>query len=801
MAKMIDNVRKTVSKPKSSSRLERLDLEILGILNRHWLTLMFFVFLGWVGAVIYAVLTPPTYESKSRIMLIPKDQSLAVRGYDSKGDSTQVSDELFASHMMMVQSPRLVRTALEKQGLLELPSLMEKKLAKDPTTVNYVIRNLYVTRGGDGQMRNAQVLNVAFHHSNKVDAQLVVRCVVDEFQEFLDAKFKDVNKEAANIITQAQVQLESDLEETRKKFTDFQLNTPILFSPDHSTNVYRMQYEQLQTALTALRLERSEVAARLDMVERQLQEINSDQSKSTEAKDLERMSLIDDKSAQRVGIFLQIFFTDAQTSSFQEDQPVRFAQARSQNENLLLLKSKEKQLLDNYGVGHPEVRGIQEQIKEVERFLKEQAAEIGIEGTMITPEKIIDGYVRLMRNDMAEFDMREKQLIEESAAAEKSAKDLIQYELEGDSLRLSMDRQQDLYDATMDRLRDINVGKDYGGFVNEMLEEPDVGSEIWPSNLICLALGTIAGLGLGTFVITGLELKNRTLRNSKEIETLVGAPILSYVPKFESYRGRSYLARVRESGIDVNPIVYTVHSPQSQESEVFRGLRTSLFFRTTDLRNKVIAVTSANSGDGKSTITANLVTSMAMAGRKVLLVECDLRKPSVASLLGIKAEKGLSEVLQDNVDPWEAMVTSKVEGLDVLAAGARPSNPSELLATQAFRDFIAEAGSRYEVVVLDCPPVLAVSDPCIVADVADGVLMVVRVNPRSRVELQRCTGMLGDVDANILGVVINASQLEDEGAVGKAGSMVGYGYGSYGENNRDYYMQPNGNGSAHPKKQ
>lgn len=796
---MIDNVRKPARKSKPSSKLERLDLEILGIVNRHWLTLLVFVVLGWAGAMIYALLTPPTYESRSSVMLIPKDQNLAVRGYDTKTDSTQVSDDLFASHMMTVQSPRLVKTALEKKGLLELPSLLEKKHPNDLSTANTVIRNLYINRGGDGQTRDAQVMRIAFRHSNQADAQLVVQAIMDEFMYFLDIKFKDKNKEAADIIEKAKTDLEQGLAESREKFNQFQLNTPILFSPDHSTNIYRMQYEQMQTALTSLRLERSEVAARLDMVERQLKEIDAkpvanEQEKSNA--DLERMSLIDDKSAQRVGIFLQIFFSDAQTANFQEDQPVRFAQARSQYDGLLALRSKEKTLLDNYGANHPDVRAVQQQIKEVESFLNEQAKGLSLEGTMVTPDKIVEGYVRLMRNDIAEFDMREKQLIEESAEAERMAKELIQFELEGESLRFAMEKQQDLYDATIDRLRDINLGRDYGGYVNEILEDATVGEEVWPSNLICLALGTIAGLGFGSLIVTGLELRNRTLRNSREIEQITGAPILSYIPKFESFRGRTYIAKVRASGVNVNPIVYTVHSPQSQESEIFRGLRTSLFFRSGDLDKKVIAVTSSNSGDGKSTITANLVTSMALAGRKVLLIECDLRKPAVAALLGVEAEKGLSEYLTAPKDLDSFIVHSPVENLDVLPAGQRPENPAELLATAEFKKLLDEVAERYEVVILDCPPVLAVSDPCIVADVADGVLMVVRINPRSRVELQRCTGMLSDVEANILGVVLNASHLEDEGSVGKGGSMVGYGYGTYGENNRDYYLTPSTNGSS-----
>ena len=801
---MIDNVRPNSrpKKTKPTSKLDRIDLELISIVKRHWFVFATFVAFSWILVGLYSMICPPTYESSASILLVPKDPSLAAKGVDVNTQETKVSDDLFAGHMMTIQSPKLIRTALEKNRLAELPSLVSSKKPTDFSTATYVMRNLYTTRGGDGQMRDAPVLTLKFRHRNLEDTQIVVQAIMDEFQRFLESKFKDVNKEAADIIVKAQSQMEASLTETRQKFETFQKETPILFSPDHSTNIYRAQYEQLQTALTSLRLERSEVAARLDMVEKQMAEINAraaaDPEESKE-RDLERLALIDDKSAQRVGIFLDIFYSDAATAAFQEDQPARFAQARSQYEQLNTLKAKEKQLAQEFGPNHFEVRGVQSQIREIEKLLKEQAGDIKFnsEDAMVTPEKIVMGYIRLMRNDLAEFEMREKQLIEESTLAETSAKDLIQYELEGESLRLALNRQQDLYDATVERLRNINLSKDYGGFVIEKLDNNDIGQMSWPSLPLCVALGSILGFGFASIVVSGLEIRNRSLRTSKDIEAVADTHILSYIPKFISHRSRSLIKEIKDKGSNTAPIVFTVHDPKSQEAEVFRGLRTSLFFRANEVKAKVLAITSANSGDGKSTITANLVSSMAQTGKTVLIVECDMRKPAVAALLGIDSDTGLSDVLEKKIGFWDAIHTTETPGLAVLAAGETPESPAELLSSDTFRDFINEASAKYDYIVLDCPPVLAVSDPCIVAGVADGVIVVVRINPQSRVELQRTTGMLKDVQANLIGCIVNASSLEDDGATGKDGYVVGYGYGSYGDNTRDYYF-PRGKGEERP---
>ena len=302
-------------------------------------------------------------------------------------------------------------------------------------------------------------------------------------------------------------------------------------------------------------------------------------------------------------------------------------------------------------------------------------------------------------------------------------------------------------------------------------------------------LGTLGGLGAAATGILFFELKNRSLRSSQDIESLTGVPILSYVPRMNKHEDRKTLREIQQRGSAVSPIVYTVHTPQSQESEIFRGMRTSIFFKSSEIKGKVFAITSSNSGDGKSTITANLVCCMAQAGRRILLIECDLRRPAVAALLGCGGKNGLSDVLNNTVTLESAIQTCEANNLFVLSAGTIPENPAELLGSNEFKDLIDKLEQEYDFILLDCPPVLAVSDPCIVSDVSDGVIVVVRVNPKSRVELQRTTSMLRDVQATIVGTIVNASHLEDDGAIGKDGYYVGYGYGTYGQRANGYYTE------------
>jgi polysaccharide biosynthesis transport protein len=718
----------------------------------------------------------------------PVDSSIAsVSGepqMDNAESTTQNDPSSTASgtsELVQTEESEISRIKLE-----ELPSLRNAMSPKDRSVASYVARNLTVTRGGEGQSRDAQAITIAFQHTNKEDAQLVVAAIIDSFQSFLDENFADKNNQAADLILKASRQLGEELSQTEKQYAIFRQNAPMLWSNEQSTNIYKMKYDQIQTELNELQLKKTEVASRLELVERTLLEIDA-----RNGTDLERMALIDPTSAVRVGIFLEIFYNESQTAGFMAEQPTRVALATTEASNLLKLKSEYRAMVQELGELNPKVLALKESITEIENYLKEQGINVAFdpEKSIIEPRKLVDAYVRLLKNDLQEYAISETSLATASLIAETEAKKLISYEIEGEALQAKLEQQQELFKETVDRLRDINMTKDYAGFVNEILEDADVGEEVWPSMAICLVLGTLAGLGSAATGILFLELKNRTLRSSQDIETVTGVPILSYVPRMHKHEERKTLKEIQQRGSNVSPIVYTLHTPQSQESEIFRGMRTSIFFKSAEIKGKVFSITSSNSGDGKSTITANLVCSMAQAGRRVLLIECDLRRPAVAALLGCGGKLGLSDVLNDEISAEDAIQTCEASNLFVLSAGTIPENPAELLGSNEFKDLIDKLEQEYDFVLLDCPPVLAVSDPCIVSDVSDGVIVVVRVNPKSRVELQRTTSMLRDVQATIVGTIVNASQLEDDAAVGKDGYYVGYGYGTYGQRANGYYTE------------
>jgi polysaccharide biosynthesis transport protein len=182
----------------------------------------------------------------------------------------------------------------------------------------------------------------------------------------------------------------------------------------------------------------------------------------------------------------------------------------------------------------------------------------------------------------------------------------------------------------------------------------------------------------------------------------------------------------------------------------------------------VIQVTSPVPGDGKSTVAANLAISMAQSGRKTLLLDCDMRRPRLAKLIGVREDIGLTNILAGKLKLEEAIQPSAVANMDVLTCGRRPGHPAELLLSDDFVDVVNSLRDQYDYIIMDTPPILAVSDPANASACSDGIILTLRLRRNLRPIAIRAAQMLQSVNANLLGVVIN-------GVTGRGG----YGYGGY----------------------
>lgn len=265
---------------------------------------------------------------------------------------------------------------------------------------------------------------------------------------------------------------------------------------------------------------------------------------------------------------------------------------------------------------------------------------------------------------------------------------------------------------------------------------------VTPKPLLNTILAFMLGLSMSIAVAFAVEKLDVTVKESEVLEQLLGITSLGLVPQSQS------------------PLL--LGDRNNDTSESMRRIRTNLQYLNFDQSIRSFAVTSPETGDGKSTVASNLATVFAKAGQNVLLVDCDLRRPSIGRVFHLKDAKGLSNILIGAADADSVVLASGVAGLSIIASGPIPPNPADLLNSERMDDLLAKVEGRYDIVILDCPPVLALSDTVILASKADAVLMVSSFGKSKKADMLAARNELSRVGARILGFVINGARISKQ---------------------------------------
>ena len=279
------------------------------------------------------------------------------------------------------------------------------------------------------------------------------------------------------------------------------------------------------------------------------------------------------------------------------------------------------------------------------------------------------------------------------------------------------------------------------------------------NGLMGLLLGLLTGVGL----VFLLEHFDNSVRSVRDLEQNIGLPVFGLVPDITE-RGRktrtSDSPKERERRKRADRLVCEM-DPGSLAVEAYRSLRTNIQFATPDVKAPCYLITSAGPGEGKSLTSTNLGITLAQMGQRVILVDADMRRPVLHRLFGMERGNGLSDVLAAN-GTWRDYVRStKVEGLDMLAAGQLPPNPAELLASDRMRALIEELRENYDLVLVDSPPAVALTDASILGRIVNGSFLVVRSGVASTEAVRRAKMTLENVGSRLLGAIFNGASLQE----------------------------------------
>ncbi|NOT62448.1 MAG: polysaccharide biosynthesis tyrosine autokinase [Acidobacteria bacterium] len=457
--------------------------------------------------------------------------------------------------------------------------------------------------------------------------------------------------------------------------------------------------------------------------------------------------------------------------------PDTFADQNSSKlkEELNRLEVQDAELSVKFGTENPRVAEVREKIK----ILKDQIA-----STRSTLEnKLKADYERAVRD--------ERSL---KAALETAKSDAVQQNQAGitfNILKEEVETSKRLYADFLNKMQQTNLQKVEQQKNMRIIEPAEVpGSPIGPKRMRTILLGLLVSLVFGIGLAFFLEYLDNTVKSVDDIQRFAQLPTLAIIPSIDAASQRAVKKanrRALTSGNETPNLANALvlrDDPDDQRTavlpaehltsvvEAYRMLRTSVLLSTAGSPPKTILFTSGQPGDGKTTTAVNTGVSLAQLGSKVLLIDCDLRRPTLHRALRIAKQPGLSAYLSSDAKPEDVILSTRVPNLSAITCGPVPPNPAELLASDRMRELLAWASQHYEHVILDSPPLLSVTDPVVLSTRVDGVILVVQAGRSTRDILRRARQELTHVGAKVFGVVLNNLDMRREG---------------YGPNDASYY--------------
>jgi len=415
------------------------------------------------------------------------------------------------------------------------------------------------------------------------------------------------------------------------------------------------------------------------------------------------------------------------------------------------LRGEKAQLLGRFQPGSVKIVDIEEEIKSLEETLEGMKPTIADELVKPNPDR------EVLQRQIDEMEMNKEQLTTllgelemEASKRQKQASQVAPWGVELAALNRELERAQENYDKVSSKLEDVRLRNEVtgpGGSARPMEKAAPPMSPIRPQKAQQVGLAMLMGLMLGIGFAFLQEFLDDRVNTSDDVQRVTALATLGTVPTIAD---------------EVSPLLIG-QDAFSPVTESYRSLRTSVQFSSIDRKIHLLGVTSAHPGEGKSVTSANLAIAMSLQGKRVLLVDADLRRPTVHRLFDVEAEPGLTSVLAGELSLEEAIHATAIEGLRILTAGPLPPNPPELLNSQVMLDLMEEMKEAADVIIFDTPPVIPVTDAQVLGTHLDGMILVVEAGQARKAAVKHAREMLDRTRVRILGVVLNKIDQSSKG--------------------------------------
>jgi exopolysaccharide transport family protein len=699
--------------------------EYLRILSkRKWVVLACLFTIFSVVAIASLRMTP-VYEAAGTIAINKPDSTLNFK--DSATFSLDYYDPTeLETEVKILQSDLLALQVIKELNLdrrpefggskPDLPSSLD--LAPDPLQGDPA-RASSLLGGFKGALKvslspNTRIVEIRYRSADKQMAANVVNTLM---QTYVENNFKarfESTMQASDWLSKQLVDLQMKVETSQEKLVRYQKEHEIL-GMDEKQNIITSKLDELNKELTSAESERMDKEAVYQLIQ----------------------SGDPDAVASSAGA------SDNSGGSGSQSGSALLESLRAKEADLRIQAAD---LNTQFGPSYPKLLQINNQLKEID---------VQIQGEM---KKITSKVKGLYMAALQRENMLREALEKQKQEANKLNESAIEYSL----LKRDVETNRTLYEGLLEKLKEAGVSAGLKSNNFRIVDsarvpmgpiEPNV-----PRNLgFAFILGSMSGIGLA-FLLEGLD---NTVRTTEQAQMISGLASLGMIPlgSKTSREGSDSKRLILASSKEAVELVAQAR-PQSQMAESYRALRTSLLLSNLGAPPKVIMVTSALPQEGKSTTSINTAVVLAQKGVRVLLIDADLRRPSIHKTLGMGPRSGLSNVLTGSTTLQQAIAISTVlPNLHILPAGTPPPNPAELLASTNMKEVLDDLRGQYDHIVVDTPPTLSVTDAVVLSPRADAIVLVIRSGQTTKQSLRRARDILMQVNARVSGVLLNAVDL------------------------------------------
>jgi len=661
----------------------------------------------------------PVYEAVARVEIeaeTPQIQSL------SDLDRVMPTDQAFVeTQVRVIQSDNLAWKTIQQLRLQDNLTFVppqdqaKSQQANSPVSEQSQLIKLFKDNLRVERVRDTRVVEIKFQSTDAGLAAQVANAVVDNYLEHSFRKKYDATRQASGWMEQQLDELKAKVEKSQQALVDYERQYAIVNLSDKQ-NVAEQRLSDLSKELTNAQSSRLEKESLYDLV------------KSSES---QVAFIVQNELLQRL------------------------------EEKYADLKTQYVDALGQYGPNFPKVVRLRDQVNEMQSIIDRERKRI----------------VSQIHNDYSAASGREKLLANAVARAKVEVGRLNQLLIQYNILKREADTNQQLYENLLQRLKDATVSAGLRATNIHLVDRalpPSV--PVRPKKLLNIAVGLLVGLVLGITLAFIEEGVDNSVKGAGDVERLVASPVLAVIPDARADRTRSSWLKSRgenEKKMATNGRVELtlLHRPGSSLAESFRTLRTSILLSCAPRPPRAILVTSPQPSEGKTCTSLNLAIALAQRGARVLIMDADLRRPDIATPLGLSEQRGLSGLLTgaDGIDQVLFQLQN-IPNLWAIPGGPRPPNPAELLSSPTMEELLQRLRKMFDHIVLDSPPVLMVTDATILSTLVDGVVVVAQPGLTTRGALVRAYQTLQASGARILGVALNRIDSRADG---------GYYYGAY----------------------